>query len=86
MLQLLPQPTRKIIGKLLDLDPKSRATIEDLRFDEWYSGISLCQKEGSTEIFEYQPFDLGTSGAERIERLGFGYATYLTKSKQQQEL
>lgn len=81
LLQLLPQPTRKIVGKLLDLNPKSRATIEDLRFDDWYSGISGCQSEGYTEDSEYQSFHLSASGVERMQRLGFGYATHLRSSK-----
>lgn len=81
LLQLLPQPARKIIGKLLDLNPESRATIEDLRSDQWYSGISGCQRESFSEIqVEYEDFlRLGASGAGKRERVGFGYVTLLEK-------
>lgn len=85
LLQLLPQPARKIIGKLLDLNPESRATIEDLRSDEWYSGILGCQREGSMDDSGYDHFRLGTSAFERTKRLGFGYEMLFMSYKEQQE-
>ena len=83
LLQLLPQPPRKIIGKMLDLNSESRATIEDLRSDEWYNGITGCQKRGSRGNSEYESPNVEASGAERIDRLGFGYAILFTESEEQ---
>lgn len=80
LLQLLPQPAQKIIGKMLDLNPESRATIKDLRFDEWYNGISSCQVEDTKSP------SMKASGAETIERLGFGYAILFSKSKGEEDL
>ena len=83
LLQLLPQPAQKIIGKLLDVNPESRATIEDLRSSQWYSEISGCQSEDFSKIhLEYEAFCLGTSGAGKKERLGFGYETLFKDFKE----
>lgn len=86
LLQLLPQPARKIIGKMLDLNSESRPTIEDLRSDEWYNGILGCQGEDPTESSQYESPSVEASGAERIERFGFGYAILFSESEEQQDL
>jgi serine/threonine protein kinase len=82
LLQLLPQHTRKIIGKMLDPNPDFRATIEDLRSDRWYNGILGCQREDYTENSEDESPSGEASGAEGIERLGFGYAILFSKSEE----
>lgn len=82
LLYLLPQPARKIIGKMLDLNPESRATMTDLRSDEWFSGILGCQREDSIKCTDYEAPGVEDSGAERIERLGFGYMTLFATSEE----
>lgn len=86
LLHLLSQPARKIIGKLLYVNPESRATIEDLRSDEWFSGISHCQREDFSELLGYEVFHLDTSGSGTKKRLSFGYENLFNKSMQQQKL
>lgn len=80
LLHLLPQPTRKIIGKMLALNPKSRATIEEIRSDEWYHGISGCRRPNSMQFPKYEAPTMGGSKAGSIERLAFGYAILLSTS------
>ena len=47
LLRLLPRESRIIIGLMLELDPKRRATLEDLMNDPWMSGTPVCrQMEG----------------------------------------
>lgn len=73
LLQLLPQASRKIIGRMLDLYPESRAAIEEVRSDEWLKGIMACQKEDYAEKWGYEYFDLKKESVEKPEKLGFGY-------------
>lgn len=42
LLRLLPEPSRPIIGRMLDLYPARRATMDDIWVDEWVSGLQQC--------------------------------------------
>lgn len=77
LLQLLPQASRKMIGRILDLRPESRATMEDLRSDEWFKGISPCSEGGCLEICSDMPSTMEEERTEKTERLNYGYALYL---------
>lgn len=45
LLRLLPRESRHIIGRMLELDPKKRATMEEVLADPWVSGTSICRQE-----------------------------------------
>ncbi|KAI9672012.1 MAG: serine/threonine protein kinase [Trizodia sp. TS-e1964] len=45
LLRVLPRESRNIISKMLELDPKRRATLEDVLSDPWISGTVPCRQE-----------------------------------------
>lgn len=45
LLRLLPRESRHIIGRMLELDPKIRATMAEVLEDPWVSGTSICRQE-----------------------------------------
>ena len=51
LLRLLPRESRNIMGKMLQINPRNRATLEDMMNDAWILGISVCQQaEGGRVI------------------------------------
>ena len=51
LLRLLPRDTRTIMGKMLQVNPKQRATMEDIQSDPWMSTTPFCQQvEGGQVI------------------------------------
>lgn len=51
LLRLLPRETRNIIGKMLELEPEKRATLEELLGDQWVANTPVCsQLEGGRVI------------------------------------
>lgn len=42
LMRLLPHASRPIISKMLQVDPKKRATMEDILQDEWIKEIKCC--------------------------------------------
>ena len=51
LLRLLPRESRTIIGRMLELDPKKRATLDEIMKDPWVSGTPVCsQEEGGRVI------------------------------------
>jgi len=46
LLRILPRESRYIMGRMLDLDFKKRATLNDIWHDEWISSIEFCRQEG----------------------------------------
>lgn len=48
LLRLLPSESRRIIGRMLELNPEKRATTEEIWEDKWVKSMSMCTiKEGS---------------------------------------
>ncbi|KAF2219113.1 kinase-like domain-containing protein [Elsinoe ampelina] len=45
LLRLLPRDTRHIIGRMLELDPKKRATLEEILEDNWVANALVCRQE-----------------------------------------
>lgn len=45
LLRLLPRESRHIIGRMLELDPKKRATMAEVLDDHWVSGTNICRQE-----------------------------------------
>ena len=42
LLRLLPRESRNIIGRMLETNPRRRATIEEMLADPWVSGTPVC--------------------------------------------
>ena len=45
LLRLLPRETRNIVGRMLEVDPRKRATLEDILSDPWVSQSQVCRQE-----------------------------------------
>lgn len=45
LLRLLPRESRHIIGRMLELDPKQRATMAEVLEDPWISGTTICRQD-----------------------------------------
>ncbi|KAF2754562.1 Pkinase-domain-containing protein [Pseudovirgaria hyperparasitica] len=50
LLRLLPRESRYIIGKMLEIDPKKRATMEEVLSDKWITGNAVCRQEDGGQI------------------------------------
>ncbi|KAF2188195.1 Pkinase-domain-containing protein [Zopfia rhizophila CBS 207.26] len=51
LLRLLPRESRHIIGRMLEVDPKKRATMDEILEDRWVKNSQICsQEEGGTVI------------------------------------
>lgn len=46
ILRLLPRDSRHIIGRMLDLDPKTRATMNEILDDPWVANTVICRQNG----------------------------------------
>jgi serine/threonine protein kinase len=45
LLRLLPRESRHIIGRMLEINPKNRATLDEVLEDPWVSGTAICRQE-----------------------------------------
>lgn len=52
LLRILPRESRYIIGRMLKVDPKERATLHEVLTDEWVMNIRACRQEESGEIIK----------------------------------
>ena len=50
LLRILPRESRYIIGRMLKVNPRERATLDEVLSDEWVRNILACRQEGSGEI------------------------------------
>lgn len=51
LLRLLPRESRRIVGRMLELDPTKRATLSDIYNDPWVAKALVCrQQEGGRII------------------------------------
>jgi len=46
LLRLLPRESRHIIGRMLEIDPKKRATLAEVLEDPWVAGTNICRQVG----------------------------------------
>ncbi|THV75805.1 Pkinase-domain-containing protein [Aureobasidium pullulans] len=51
LLRLLPRDTRHIIGRMLDLDPRRRATMDEILADPWVQNAYVCRQEEGGECY-----------------------------------
>jgi serine/threonine protein kinase len=52
LLRLLPRETRHIIGRMLELDPKRRADMDEILADPWVQNSLVCRQEENGVIFK----------------------------------
>ena len=45
LLRLLPRETRHIIGRMLELDPRKRADMDEILQDPWVQNSLVCRQE-----------------------------------------
>lgn len=45
LLRLLPRESRHIIGRMLEIDPKKRATLAEILNDKWVLNSQVCSQE-----------------------------------------
>ncbi|KAF2873416.1 kinase-like protein [Massariosphaeria phaeospora] len=45
LLRLLPRESRHIVSKMLEIDPKKRATMDEIRADKWVVSSQVCSQE-----------------------------------------
>ena len=51
LLRLLPRETRMIIGRMLEINPRNRATLDEVTSDAWVKDSPVCQQvEGERVI------------------------------------
>lgn len=51
LLRLLPRESRHIVGRMLEVDPKKRATLDEIIEDKWVTGSAVCtQEEGGRVV------------------------------------
>lgn len=50
LLRLLPRESRKIIGRMLEIDPKKRAPMSEIIEDPWVSGTAICTRESNGQV------------------------------------
>ncbi|ORY16753.1 kinase-like domain-containing protein [Clohesyomyces aquaticus] len=50
LLRLLPRESRHIIGRMLEVDPKKRATLEEILEDKWVTNSRVCSQEEGGKV------------------------------------
>lgn len=50
LLRLLPRETRHIIGRMLEVDPKKRATLDEILADKWVQNSAVCRQEEGGQV------------------------------------
>ncbi|KAK0666104.1 putative nitrogen permease reactivator protein [Cercophora samala] len=50
ILRLLPRESRHVIGRMLDLDPKTRAQMSEILEDPWVSDTVICRQIGPGQV------------------------------------
>lgn len=50
LLRMLPRETRYVIGRMLKVDPRERATLEEALADEWIRNSEICFQEESGAV------------------------------------
>jgi serine/threonine protein kinase len=52
LLRLLPRESRHIIGRMLEVDPKKRATMEEILEDKWVKFSQVCSQEEGGKVLK----------------------------------
>lgn len=72
---MLPRETRHIVSRMLDLDPKTRATLDEVLQDPWVVNARVCAQEEQTGRI------LRADGHEHTLEPGAGGSTPATTKK-----
>lgn len=51
LLRLLPRETRHIIGRMLEVDPKKRATLDEILADKWVASSPVCSQNEQGQVY-----------------------------------
>ena len=51
LLRLLPRESRYIMGRMLDTNPRSRATLEEMLEDPWISDTPICSQGEGGKVY-----------------------------------
>lgn len=57
LLRLLPRESRHIIGRMLEIDPKKRATLDEILEDKWVTGSAVCTQEEGGRVLRCDNHD-----------------------------
>ncbi|CAO2654782.1 Nn.00g115150.m01.CDS01 [Neocucurbitaria sp. VM-36] len=57
LLRLLPRESRHIIGRMLEVDPKKRATLDEIIEDKWVTGSAVCSQEEGGKVLRCDNHD-----------------------------
>jgi serine/threonine protein kinase len=57
LLRLLPRESRHIIGRMLEVDPKRRATLEEILEDKWVTNSPVCSQEEGGRVVRCETHD-----------------------------
>jgi serine/threonine protein kinase len=52
LLRLLPRESRHIIGRMLQIDPRDRATLAEVLDDDWVANTVICRQELSSKVIK----------------------------------
>jgi serine/threonine protein kinase len=52
LLRLLPRESRHIIGRMLQIDPRERATLAEVLDDDWVANTVICRQELSSMVIK----------------------------------
>ena len=51
LLRILPRESRHIIGRMLKVDPRERATMQEVLEDEWCSTCAVCSQDERGNVY-----------------------------------
>ena len=57
LLRLLPRESRYLIGRMLDTDPATRATLEEVQADPWLAKRTCCRQEEGGAVVRAEGHD-----------------------------
>jgi serine/threonine protein kinase len=57
LLRLLPRESRYIVGRMLEVDPKRRATLEEVLADRWVCSAAVCSQEEGGAVMRAEGHD-----------------------------
>ncbi|KAF2829421.1 kinase-like protein [Ophiobolus disseminans] len=57
LLRLLPRESRHIVGRMLEVDPKKRATLDEIIEDKWVTGSQVCSQEEGGKVLRCDNHD-----------------------------
>ncbi|KAF2659197.1 Pkinase-domain-containing protein [Lophiostoma macrostomum CBS 122681] len=54
LLRLLPRESRHIVGRMLEVDPKKRATLDEILEDKWVKNSQVCSQEEGGRVLRVE--------------------------------